>query len=85
MDIDPFIKPKLVRLKNKWYVELQECWPENVNYFGNATKLDSTVDWCTIVLENWAGCRRMSWDTWLFDTKKNAEKFIIYYNIACPQ
>lgn len=85
MDAGPFIKPRLAKFKNKWHVELEECWPENVNYFSDVNKLDRTVEWCTVILENWPDCNRISWDTWEFNSKRHAEKFITYYNIACPQ
>lgn len=82
----PCIKPKLFKFsKNTWAVCLEETWPDIVQWKGDSTKLDTVVEWCEKTLETWKNCKRQSWDTWSFDSKKNAEKFITYYNIACPQ
>lgn len=82
----PFIKPKLFKLgRNTWAVCLEEFWPDLPNWNGDSGRLDRSVEWCEKTLETWKNCKRQSWDTWSFDSKKNAEKFITYYNIACPQ
>lgn len=85
----PTIKPKLYRFgKHTWAVSLEEVWPEvhlSQWHGGSSNKLDTSVEWCEKTLETWKNCKRQSWDTWSFDSKKNAEKFITYYNIACPQ
>lgn len=83
----PQIKPKLYKLsKYKWAVCLEEHWPEVIHWEGGSgsVTLDHSIDWCEKTLTTWKNCKRQSWDTWSFDSKKNAEKFITYYNIACP-
>lgn len=81
----PTIKPKLYKFgKYTWAICLQEYWPEEIHFHGGNGKLDRSVEWCEKTLETWKNCKRQSWDTWSFDSKKNAEKFITYYNIACP-
>jgi len=82
----PRIKPKLYKFgKHTWAICLEEFWPDLPQWQGGSNRLDDSVEWCEKTLETWKNCRRESWDTWSFDSKKNAEKFITYYNIACPQ
>lgn len=45
----------------------------NVDFDSN---LDECVEWCAGELENWSGCRRISWNQWIFDQVTNAEKFL---------
>lgn len=85
IDHGPYISPTLVEIRNQWSVCLKEQWPDLITWQGGSRKLDTSAEWCEKVLETWNGCNRHSWNTWSFDTKKNAEKFITYYNIACPQ
>lgn len=85
MEIEPRVKIKLYKNKNKWTITLEEFWPDKLDIVMGTKKLDDTVEWCIKILQTWQNCRRTSWDTWEFGTKKNAEKFITYYNIACPQ
>lgn len=80
----PGIKIILTKKRNCWNLKLEEQWPDSVDIKYSTQKLDNTVEWCIKALETWENCHRISWDTWEFDTKKNAEKFITYYNIACP-
>lgn len=81
----PCIKPKLFKFgRYTWAIQLEEIWPDVIQY-GGSGRLDNAVEWCEKTLETWKNCKRQSWDTWSFDSKKNAEKFITYYNIACPR
>lgn len=82
----PYIKPKLYKFgKHTWAICLEEQWSDTIEWQGDSRNLDASVEWCEKTLETWKNCKRQSWDTWSFDSKKNAEKFITYYNMACPQ
>lgn len=43
------------------------------------------VDWTSNELIKWKGVTRISWDMWKFSSKKEAEKFIVYYNLKWEQ
>lgn len=48
-------------------------------------QFDEVVEWINSELDKWEGTRRTAFDRWEFKNKQVAEKFITYYNIACPQ
>ena len=48
-------------------------------------RFDEIVDWIDSELKKWEGVKRTAFDRWEFKNKQVAEKFITYYNIACPQ
>ncbi len=87
----PTIKPRLFKSRNKWQILLEEIWPW-LGYLDvkgpltqfRSSRLDNSVEWCEKTLRTWKNCRRESCDTWSFNSKKDAEKFITYYNLACP-
>jgi hypothetical protein len=48
-------------------------------------KLELAVNWCNEQLKNWKGCTgRTKWNSWKFHYNNEADKFITYYNLACP-
>ena len=62
------------RLKNrntKWRLRLVSNGPT-----------DEQVDWTAETLKNWSTVRRTAWDIWVFDSKRDAEKFITLYNLT---
>lgn len=84
MEYGPTIKPKLYKFgKHTWAIRLEEIWPDLIQWQGGSSGLDTAVEWCEKTLETWKNCKRQSWDTWSFDSKKNAEQFITFYILAC--
>lgn len=84
----PTIRPKLFKKGRRWHIQLNEVWPVDsyvIDWTFNVDELQNAVEWTDNTLYTWITAKRESWDMWSFDTKKDAEKFIIYYNIACPR
>lgn len=82
---NPTIKPRLWKSVRGWSVMLEEQWPEEII---NAFKLeifDDIVIWTSEQLELWPGCKRSAYDTWVFRSKQDAEKFITLFNLKWPQ
>jgi len=82
------IKPELVRIRlgkgySKWRMQLVEVWEDLQNY--GKSNLDSRVNWTETTLSTWTKTRRTAWDMWEFDNKKEAEKFILLYNLKWDQ
>ncbi len=67
------------RLSKGWEVQLEEIFQDDTT-FGHSI-LDERVAWADSLLREWNCAHRSSWDAWYFDTKKDAEKFIIIYNL----
>ena len=85
MDSGPIIKPVLYQSGNKkWRVTLEEVWPAEVIDSGS-TALDRSVEWVAEELKKWSSAKRMAWDTWDFPTRRDAERFIIIYNLTWSQ
>lgn len=85
MESGPIIKPVLYQSSNKkWRVTLEELWPAEVVDSGS-NELDRSVEWVGEELKKWTGVKRMAWDTWDFATKRDAERFIIIYNLTWSQ
>lgn len=85
MENGPYIKPVLYPVKSKkWRITLEEIWPEDINLshkYTNSSLLNDAVNAVSIELDQWAGVTRQSWDTWDFSSKRDAERFIIMYNL----
>jgi len=86
--VTPFIKAELSKKNRRWQIKIKEVWPVDtfeLNWTFDVDKFGDAVEWTDNTLKSWDSAKRESWDTWSFDSKKNAEKFITYYNIGCPQ
>lgn len=85
METGPRIKPTLYQSNSKkWRVTLEEDWPDNPVVF-ESHNLDFYVDWTDKELSKWSNVRRISWDSWDFSTKRDAERFVIIYNLTWSQ
>jgi hypothetical protein len=85
MDSGPTIKPVLYQSGNKkWRVTLEEVWPAEVIDSGSF-ELDRSIAWVTEELNKWTIAKRMAWDSWDFPTRRDAERFIIIYNLTWGQ
>lgn len=80
MYLDPTIKPVLTKKRKAWTLYLEEVWPDG-DHSNNSSALDIRVEWVTKELAKWAGVRRTAWDTWIFDDKKDGEKFLTLYHL----
>lgn len=84
----PMIRPKIFKKGRNWHLKLIEIWPIEsyvIDWTSNVDQLQSTIEWTSKILETWDTAKRESWDTWSFKFKKDAEKFVTYYNLTCRQ
>ena len=82
MSNTPTIKPNLYRGSGrKWTICLIEIWPDDGAQFIGSSYLDKQVYWTETILSSWHGARRTAWDTWVFDSKRTAEKFITLHTL----
>ena len=79
LDAGPTIKPVLEKKQRLWNITLTEVWPDEVTGNSGSALLDKRVDWTVEELSKWQGVKRMAWDQWYFDDKRQAEKFITLY------
>jgi len=81
--VEPFIKPNLIKKHNSWYIILEEVWPEETegsySLGPGSVSLDDCVSWVEKEITRWPGVRRMAWDQWCFDDRRTAEKFLTLF------
>jgi hypothetical protein len=87
LEIIPDIKPTLYQNKQKkCIITFEETWPDLSNHqiqnFETTYSLDDRIAWIEKSLENWNSAKRTSWNAWIFSTKREAEKFLILYNLT---
>lgn len=87
-DIGPHTSPELWKnAHGKWTITLQEVWGDeiwtNQGPFGGSV-LDETVTWAEDELKKW-DCNRTAYDTWVFKSKREAEKFKTLFLIRWPK
>jgi hypothetical protein len=81
---EPTIRPELTQeSRTKCILTLQEEWPDDFNH-GSSSKLDDCVDWTCDKLNTWTGCKRLAWNIWRFNNKKEAEKFLTVFYLSWP-
>lgn len=86
-ELGPTIRPVILPRKPRFTVGLQEMWydEEESTYYQSANpdqvSLDDRVEWTTSELAKWPNVTRMAWDMWQFKHKRDAEKFIVLYNL----
>ena len=81
----PKIKPEVIRVRmgkgySKYRVQLVEVWPDETHF--GASDLDSRVEWAYQTLKSWKSANRTAWDMWVFDSKKEADKFVTLYHLT---
>lgn len=79
----PIIKPSLVMRGKRWNIVLEEAWPsvDDAGNYYHSSGLDDRVEWAVVELKKW-DTTRTAWDTWQFNSRKDAEKFITFYNLT---
>ncbi|NBP00378.1 MAG: hypothetical protein EBU90_09685 [Proteobacteria bacterium] len=62
-------------------VELYENNDEDLLVDENTKTFDTYINLIEEELKNWQGVRRMAYDQWYFKSKKQAEKFQVFFNL----
>ncbi len=81
----PKVKAFLRKINGRWRVRIEEDWVESngENYYtADYSNLDSRCNWAEEQLKNWKDVTRLSHQEWKFFTRKQAEKFLVIYNIV---
>lgn len=79
----PKILPRLEQNKKAaWQICFSPVWSDaTVLYYEDIDlKLDKRINWAVEELEKW-NAWRSSYDTWIFDCKDEAEKFLTFYTL----
>lgn len=88
IEVDPLVKAELSKKNRRWQIKIIETWPVDkfeLSWTFDIDQFGAAVDWTDETLKSWDSARRESWDTWSFNSKRDAEKFVTLYNIACPR
>ena len=73
-------------LDESWKVQLVESYrTKSQDFHFEGEKLRDIVNWTEEQLKNWPYCVRSSYDTWVFQSKRKAEKFLIIFNLKWAQ
>ena len=85
MEQGPTIRPILyLNSVKRWRVTIEEVWPGDI--IGSSDgRFDRLVEWSSNHLKDWPGIRRVAWDSWDFPTKREAERFVIIFNLSWSQ
>ena len=81
------IKPALHQRTGCYRLQLVEDFG-TVDDAGNSMPsrgLDECVKWVEETLQDQANCKRMAWDMWDFDHRRDAEKFITLFHLSWAQ
>jgi hypothetical protein len=70
----------IARKNRKWALMVEEIHSDPGNY-GSSTKFTEAINWSVTALNEWPNCVRMSYDTWYFKTRYEAEKFSTLFNL----
>jgi hypothetical protein len=68
-----------VRRGRKWSLTIDEIVEGEDHY--NSTKWTDAINWTVTTLGTWPNCTRMSYDTWDFQHKRDAEKFTTLFQL----
>lgn len=73
------IKPVLTRNnKGAWAITITRDSYDQYYIDNDIENFNNRIEWAITELENW-DCWRSSYDTWIFASKDEAEKFMTYY------
>lgn len=62
-------------------VTLQEVWSVNWARSFDSERLDERLFWTSELLDKWSNIDRIEYNSWRFDNLRNAERFLILYNL----
>ena len=81
----PKVKAALRKVNLSWRVRLEEDWDNDeigeVYYTADYKNLDERCEWADQQLKSWKSATRLSHQEWKFSNRKEAEKFIILFNL----
>lgn len=69
------VSAKLSKKQNKWAVTIAEETMFSYRVIEFVNNLDEKIQWAVTQLNEWPNVNRMSYDTWFFRYKRDAEKF----------
>lgn len=89
LDQGPKIVARARQLNLRWRVRIEEDWNDKeigeLYYTENYQKLDERCEWAAEQLKNWRFVTRLSHQEWKFINKKQAEKFLVLFNLKWAQ
>jgi hypothetical protein len=81
----PEVKVNLRKVNLSWRVRLEENWDNEevgeVYYTADYQNLDKRCAWAGEQLSSWNTATRLSHQEWKFSNRKDAEKFIMLFNL----
>lgn len=85
MSTSPYVGTELWKSSHGWSVTLKECWDltdgeawlDSIRF---SSEFDRAVEWTVAEAGKWS-CKRVSYDTWAFKSRREAEKFITYFSL----
>ena len=83
----PNVKAALRKLNLSWRVRIEEDWENTPGtehefyYTTDYNNLDIRCEWAEQQLSTWKSAKRLSHQEWKFSNRKEAEKFIILFNL----
>lgn len=84
MKLGPNIRCTLQKKGSKTLLQLTEIWSNDDHVYyvtERSDRFDDYVAWTEEQLRTWKSVRRTAWDQWLFTRQKDAEKFVILFNL----
>ena len=83
----PNVKATLRKLNLSWRMRIEEDWENTPGkehefyYTTDYNNLDTRCEWAEQQLVTWKSATRLSHQEWKFSNRKEAEKFIILFNL----
>ena len=77
----PKITANTIKKGRLWEVRIMEEEDPIVYFQTIASTLEDKIQWTTQQLGNWTNVTRMSYDRWYFRYKKDADKFVMLFNL----
>ena len=82
----PKVRARLHRVNLGWRVRIEEDWSigdvGDQYYTADYSNLDKRCEWAEGQLKNWKSATRLSHQEWKFSDRKQAEKFLIMFNLV---
>ena len=78
------IDVRLLPRGKKWAVIIYEYIDDDHLWFpddNEIARLQNMIDWSVITLETWPDVSRGSYDMWMFLKRRDAEKFMVLFNL----
>ena len=81
------IKPKISKIGNSWQLTLIEDFQsiDDAGNFYHSNRFEKRVAWSDHELKKWKNCVRNDQNSWIFENKNDAEKFITVFHLSWVQ